>query len=98
MRATASVSTPATRNRDASKRSGGQSTSASLATEKAELHRMQNIPTISGSGMGAEESRREKVSVAWVMRRVLSPSHVDPSLFIWKLNDRITCSGFINDS
>jgi hypothetical protein len=57
----ASISTPATRNRDASRISGGQSAIASLATEKAELHRMQNIPTINGSGIGAAESGREEV-------------------------------------
>jgi hypothetical protein len=54
MAAAPSISTPASRNRVASRMRGGQSAMASLATAKAELQSRQNATTKRGNEIGVD--------------------------------------------
>src|SRR5712675_1816988 len=49
-----SITMPASKNRNVSSNSGGQSARASLATAKAEDHSRQNATTIRGNGIRTE--------------------------------------------
>jgi hypothetical protein len=58
MAAAPSMTTAAIKNRAVRRISGGQSNSASLAAENAELHSRQNIATSTGSGIEVAEKGR----------------------------------------
>src|SRR4051794_38253963 len=91
----------ASRNRAVSTSNGGQSATASLATENAEAQSRQNAATSTGRGNrndGFAPADDDKAMFAARMGHVLSAPHIGLRVVIWKLNDKIISSGFVNES
>src|SRR4030081_810789 len=85
---------PASEKRAVSRISGGQSVTPILPATKAKLQSRQNRPIYNGSGLKAA-ARGTAMEGASDMEILLCHG-LGPRLDIWKLNAKLTVSGFIN--